>query len=95
MVPRRPRLSHAQREIEAESVAFLVCHRNGVRPKSQTYLSWFVSSDTSVDAVDVYQVMRAAGRVESVLGLGARTGSYGTSDRHSLIPALPTESPVV
>lgn len=74
-VPRRPRLSHAQQEIEAESVAYLVCHRNGVRPKSQTYLSGFVSSDTSVDAVDVYQVMRAAGRVESVLGLEHAPGS--------------------
>ena len=72
-VPRRPRLSHAQQEIEAESVAYIVCNRNGVQPKSQTYLSNFVSSDTSLDVVDVYQVMRAAGRVESVLGLAARS----------------------
>ena len=72
-VPRRPRLSHAEREIEAESVAFIVCHRNGVQPKSQTYLSGFVNSDTSLASVDVYQVMRAAGHVESVLGLAARS----------------------
>lgn len=72
-VPRRPQLNHAQREIEAESVAFIVCCRNGVRPKSQTYLAGFVNSDTTVDRVDVYQVMRAAGQVEMVLGLAARS----------------------
>ena len=72
-VPRRPQLGHAQQEIEAESVAFIVCHRNGVQPKSQTYLSGFVNSDTSLANVDVYQVMRAAGQVESVLGLAARS----------------------
>ena len=72
-VPRRPRLTHAQREIEAESVAYVVCSRNGVQPKSQTYLSRFVNSDTNLDVVDVYQVMRAAGQVEIVLGLAARS----------------------
>ena len=72
-VPRRPRLSHAQQEIEAESVAYVVCCRNGVRPKSQTYLAGFVNSDTTVDRVDVYQVMRAAGQVEMVLGQAARS----------------------
>ncbi len=30
--------NHAQRELEAESVAFLVCARNGVASKSETYL---------------------------------------------------------
>ena len=72
-VPRRPRLTHAQREIEAESVAYVVCCRNDVQPKSQTYLSRFVSSDATVDTVDVYQVMRATGQVETVLGLAARS----------------------
>ena len=34
-------------------MAFIVCHRNGVRPKLRMYLSGFVSSDASVDAVEV------------------------------------------
>ena len=72
-VPRRLRLSHAQQEIEAESVAYIVCYRNGVQPKSQTYLSQFVDSDTSLGGIDVYQVMRAAGQVESVLDLAVRS----------------------
>ncbi len=72
-IPQRARLCHEQQEIEAESVAFIVCRRNGVNPKSQTYLSNFVDSDTAIDDVDVYQVMRAAGQVETILDLAARS----------------------
>ena len=72
-IPERRGLSHAQQEIEAESVAFIVCHRNGIKPKSQTYLSSFVDSDTAIDDVDVYQVMRAAGQVETTLDLAPRS----------------------
>ena len=68
-VPARPPLSHSQQEVEAESVAYIVCERNGVKPKSQAYLSNFVSVDTTINDVDVYQVMRAAGQVETILGL--------------------------
>ena len=63
---------HAKQEIEAESVAYIVCRRNGVEPKSQIYLSNFVKSDTNVaNDIDVYQIMRAAGQVEHLLGLTA------------------------
>ena len=72
-IPRRRQLSYKQQEIEAESVAFIVCKRNGIHPKSQTYLSSFVDSDTSLDEVDIYQVMRTAGRVEEVLDLATRS----------------------
>ncbi len=72
-IPERPALGYSQREIEAESVAYIVCERNGVESKSQTYLSSFVDANTTVDQVDVYQVMRAAGRVEALLGLAAHT----------------------
>lgn len=68
-VPARPALSHAQQELEAESVAYIVCERNGVQSKSQTYLSNFVGANTTVKDLDVYQVMRAAGQVETMLGL--------------------------
>lgn len=60
---------HAQREIEAESVAYIVCGRNGVSVASETYLSKFVQENTTLDQIDVYQVMRAAGQVETLLGL--------------------------
>lgn len=77
-IPARPSLSHSQQELEAESVAYIVCERNGVKSKSQTYLSNFVDQNTAVDHLDVYQVMRAAGQVETLLGLAAHT-AYDSS----------------
>jgi IrrE N-terminal-like domain len=70
-IPARLDLAHAQQELEAESVAYIVCERNGVKSKSQTYLSNFVTANTTINDLDVYQVMRAAGRVETMLGLAA------------------------
>lgn len=72
-VPMRSQPEHRQREIEAESVAYIVCHRNDVQPKSQTYLAGFVSASTTPDDLDVYQVMRAAGQVESALQMQLTT----------------------
>lgn len=72
-VPERPTMTHTQRELEAESVAFLVCKRNGVESKSETYLANFVQQNTTIEQLDLYQVMRAAGQVEAVLGLTAHT----------------------
>ncbi|MCP5408351.1 MAG: ImmA/IrrE family metallo-endopeptidase [Chromatiaceae bacterium] len=72
-IPKRRQLNHAQQEIEAESVAYIICKRNGVNPKSQTYLSQFVTDDTAVEDIDLYQVMRAAGQVERLLNLANHT----------------------
>jgi len=72
-IPIRRKLSPTQREIEAESVAYLICQRNQVKPKAQTYLSQFVTKDTTVSDIDIYQVMRAAGHVERLLGLANHT----------------------
>ena len=71
--PRRPTIDLAQRELEAESVAFIVCSRNGVSSKSETYLSNYVHENTEIDHIDLYQVMRAAGQVETLLGLTVNT----------------------
>jgi len=72
-IPDRPHLSHAQVELEAESVAYIVCQRNGIKPKSESYLSKYVSQDITTDSLDLYQIMRAAGQAETLLGLGAHT----------------------
>lgn len=72
-IPQRRMPEFEQRELEAESVAYIVCERNGVRSKSQTFLSNFVDANTTVNHLDVYQVMRAAGQVETLLGLAAHT----------------------
>jgi antirestriction protein ArdC len=77
-IPDRPRPVLKDREIEAESVAYLACHRNGVQPNSDSYLSAYVDGGTDIDSVDLYQITRAAGQVESLLGLTAHT----KFDRH-------------
>ena len=71
--PKRTLLSHATEEIEAESVAYLVCERNGVKTKSETYLANFVTKGLSAENLDLYRITHAAGHVESVLGLSMHT----------------------
>ncbi|MDM0051406.1 ImmA/IrrE family metallo-endopeptidase [Variovorax sp. J22R115] len=71
-IPDRPRLAHRQQELEAESVAYVVCGRNGVENNSKTYLAGYVQEDTTVENLDLYQIMRAGGQVETLLGLAAR-----------------------
>lgn len=72
-IPDRHGTTFNNREIEAESVAYLVCHRNGVTPNSESYLSNFIASNQVADSIDLYQITRAAGQVESLLGLTAHT----------------------
>lgn len=72
-VPHRAWVDDVHRELEAETVAYLVCNRNGVTSESQKYLAEYVDQNTTVEDIDLYQVMRAAGHVESVLGLTIHT----------------------
>jgi len=72
-IPKRKQLTNPTREIEAESVAYILSERNGIHSKSKPYLSEFVDEDESVGDVDVYQVMRAAGQVETLLKLSSRS----------------------
>lgn len=72
-VPDRKDLSHGQEEVEAESVSYLVCARNGIRSKSETYLANYVAEKMTIEDVDLYQIARAAGLVETLLGLTAET----------------------
>jgi hypothetical protein len=72
-VPNRQPLTHAEQELEAESVAYIVAGRNGVDSRSKTYLANFVQQTTRSDDLDVYQIMRAAGQVEMLLGLISHT----------------------
>ncbi len=79
-IPDRNSINHGNREIEAESVSYLVCKRNGVTPKSETYLAEFVTENTTINDIDLYPVMRAAGQVETVLGLTSPT-KYGNTKK--------------
>jgi len=72
-IPRRRPLRHSEIEIEAETTAFLVCERNGIRSKSESYLANFVDIEFKAENLDLYQVMRAAGQVETLLDLTTHT----------------------
>lgn len=72
-IPDRPRQTLQQRELEAESTAYIVCARNGVDNQSASYLANYVKQATTTEQLDMYQIMRAAGQVETLLGLAAHT----------------------
>ena len=80
-IPDRKGKSHQQVELEAESVAYLVCNRNGVRSASETYLQHFVKENTNVDAIDVCQVMHAAGQIETLLRLGQKSKFFEEANK--------------
>lgn len=70
---RQQQMNHARVELEAESFAYLACCRNGVECKSKSYLADYVSKHTSVDNLDIYQIVRAVGQMETLLELTAHT----------------------
>lgn len=72
-VPDRHHAPAKQAELEAESVAYLVCARNRVESKSKTYLKNYVEQNTTIDNLDIYNIMRAAGQIETMLGLTENT----------------------
>jgi hypothetical protein len=72
-IPGRPSLTPTQVELEAESVSYIVCLRNGISSKAKTYLAGYVSQQTTIESLDLYLVMRVAGQVESLLGIAAHT----------------------
>jgi hypothetical protein len=66
----RSSLTHEQVELEAESVAYLVCKRSDVESMSEAYLSNYVKANTTTGNIDFYMIMKAAGQIETVLDLG-------------------------
>lgn len=83
-VPFRSKMGLAQRELEAESVSYMVCARNGVSSKSETYLKNYVAADTTIDHIDINQIMRAAGQIEALLGLTAHT-RFDMPKKHGML----------
>ena len=67
--PPRTGLSRPQVELEAESVSYLVCARNGIESKSEIYLSHYVGHHMTIYDIDIYLVLRAAQDIEKLLNL--------------------------
>ena len=65
---------HGLREVEAESVAWLVAKRSGLMPRSESYLDAYKGNFADLD---LHTVMRAANAIEQLLKLplgGTRLG---------------------
>jgi hypothetical protein len=56
--------SHAQREMEAEAVCWLVCNRNGISSRSAEYLHTLVKK-SDLRQVSIYSIYTAANLVEA------------------------------
>lgn len=56
-------------EVEAETAAYLVAMRNGLKPRSESYLS---SYKGAFAALDVFAITRAANAVETAMGVSAQ-----------------------
>jgi hypothetical protein len=46
---------------------------SGKNAQSETYLKAFADHNTTTNNLDIYRIMWAAGQIETLLGLGART----------------------
>jgi hypothetical protein len=64
--PCRTNLTEAVTEIEAESVAYIVCRRAGLETRSAEYLSSYVEDNSDIDAISLDLVSRVAGRLEEM-----------------------------
>lgn len=68
-IPARSDLSHAQCEFEAESVAYILCHRVGVKVRSEEYLWGYLEEFTGFCDAEIHRILQVAGQLESRLGL--------------------------
>lgn len=69
----RANKSSETRELEAESVCYIVCHRNNVSPNSESYLTNYVDDKLQVEDMDLYALLKAAGQIETILDLITHT----------------------
>jgi hypothetical protein len=71
--PDRQKKTHEIMELEAESVCYIVCHRNNVVPNSEAYLTKFVDDKLQAEDMDLYALLKAAGQIETILDLVEHT----------------------
>lgn len=68
-VPDRRDTPHALMEVEAEMAAYLVAMRNGLKPRSESYLAKYKGA---FEDLNLYAVTRAANAVETAMGIAAQ-----------------------
>lgn len=65
--PSRIGLTRNQRELEAESVAYIVCRRHNLVMLSGDYLSGYWGEPVKKENMSVDMIMKTAGRIEQKL----------------------------
>ena len=68
-IPDRKMTNHKLKEAESEMTASLVAKRNGIKPKSESYLANYQGA---FEHLNLYAVIRAANAVETVMGISAQ-----------------------
>jgi len=68
-VPDRRDTPHALMEVEAEMAAYLVAMRNGLKPRSESYLANYKGA---FEDLNLYAVTRAANAIETAMGIAAQ-----------------------
>lgn len=64
--PNRANEKRNVREFEAESVAWLVCERAGIRNPSAKYLSEYLDANSQISEISLETVLKAAGMIEAM-----------------------------
>ena len=82
----RGNIDHQQAELEAESLAYPVCKRRGVTSKSESYLAAYATRNVTVGSFDFYLLTKAAGQVETALGIAAHTLFEPKDERNAPAP---------
>jgi hypothetical protein len=62
--PSRLGLSHNQRELEAEAVAYMVCFRANLTTTSDEYLASYLSNPNELAGISIDLIMKVAGHIE-------------------------------
>ncbi|MCX5827597.1 MAG: ImmA/IrrE family metallo-endopeptidase [Deltaproteobacteria bacterium] len=64
--PDRRGLGKTSRELEAESVAYLICTRHGIIPPSTSYLSDYISGSEELPDISIESILKATGLIEKM-----------------------------
>lgn len=64
--PDRRNTTKDVREFEAESVAYIVCARQGIMTTAPKYLADYLGDNTAIPAIDIHRVLVVASKIEEM-----------------------------
>src|ERR1035437_3642725 len=64
--PDRRRLNDRVKEIEAESVSFLVCGRYGLKTKADEYIAEQITNEADIQSISIETIMKTAAFIEKM-----------------------------